>query len=345
MAKRILASISGFLISLLVCGALAQARQITDMTGRQVTVPEVINKVYATAPPATYMVYAVAPEALAGINAPHPAGVEKYLTPQARILPVLGGWFGQGRSPNLESLLQARPDVVVAFRLSGNAAGWKIEEALRPLGLPLVNLNMDRMGDYPATLRFIGKLLKREARAEELARYADATLAAMASLRASLTEAEKVTIYYAEGAQGLYTECSASMHAELIALCGGINLHRCDPSSVYGMEKISLEQVIQHNPQVILTHNPMFYQTVKADPRWMNLRAVRNGRIYRIPCQPLNWFDRPPSFMRLLGAHWLARRLYPQRYQLDIVSETRKFIRLFFGKEIDENAARELLEQ
>ena len=42
--------------------------QITDMLGRQLTVPAEISSVVATSPPSTILVYMLAPEKLAGWN-------------------------------------------------------------------------------------------------------------------------------------------------------------------------------------------------------------------------------------------------------------------------------------
>ena len=43
----------------------AAARQITDMAGSQVTVADVIRKVYSTSPPAAWLVYAIDPAMVA----------------------------------------------------------------------------------------------------------------------------------------------------------------------------------------------------------------------------------------------------------------------------------------
>jgi hypothetical protein len=40
---------------------------------------------------------------------------------------------------------------------------------------------------------------------------------------------------------------------------------------------------------------------------------------------------RPPSFMRIMGARWLASKLHPARYSSDLRGETRRFYALFFG--------------
>jgi iron complex transport system substrate-binding protein len=60
---------------------------------------------------------------------------------------------------------------------------------------------------------------------------------------------------------------------------------------------------------------------------------------------PFNWFDRPPSFMRLLGIHWMMHNLYPQTYPIDMVAETRHFYRLFLNVDLNEAAARKILQQ
>ena len=321
----------------------AQARQITDMMGRRVTVPETMTRVYGTAPPATCLILALAPDLLVGLNMPLGPAAAGYVGPRARQLPVVGGWFGQGRMPNLESLLQVKPEVVVGFQLRRAATAWKIEQTLEPLGMPVFYVSLETLSEYPTAFRLLGELLGRRERAAELSAYCQRTLDQAAALRAGLKEEEKVTVYYAEGAQGLNTECDTSIHAELISLCGGRNVHHCSTTTVYGMEKVSLEQVIAYDPQVILAHDAKFLAMVGSDPRWKDVRAVRDGRIYRIPRVPFNWFDRPPSFMRFLGARWLMHRLYPQRHPVDLVRETREFFRLFCGLDPGEAAARSLL--
>ena len=110
------------------------------------------------------------------------------------------------------------------------------------------------------------------------------------------------------------------------------------------MQKISMEQVLVYDPQVIVSHEALFFDYVYTHPKWKSIRAVRNRRVYRIPRHPFNWFDRPPSFMRLMGIHWLMHQLYPDLYPIDLVAETRKFYRLFLQVELDETEAKILLQ-
>ena len=62
-----------------------------------------------------------------------------------------------------------------------------------------------------------------------------------------------------------------------------------------------------------------------------------------IPNQPFNWFDRPPSFMRFLGAKWLANLLYPERYRIDAAEATQEFFRLFLDVRLSARETHEIL--
>ena len=329
-------------IFLLTCFQV-DAREIVDMAGRRVTVPDTISRVCSTSPPATYMVYTLAPDLLAGLNFPFTRHERTYLRPDVLNLPVVGGWFGQGRAPNLETLLQIRPDIVIAWYRTDSAANQKIEATLKPLGIPLVYTTMNTLGEYPAAFRFLGKLLGREQRAAALADYSENVLENLEKVRSSLNAAGKVRVYYAEGPNGLFTECHRSSHAELIELCGGVNVHQSEQANGYGMQKVSMEQVLGYNPDVIVTADKTFYAAVRSDPRWQTIRAVQNNRIYKIPCSPFNWFDRPPSFMRLIGAQWLVSRLYPNHHTGYLQPEITHFYNLFLGVRLSEKAALDLV--
>jgi iron complex transport system substrate-binding protein len=320
-----------------------EAREIVDMAGRRTSVPDAITKVYASSPPAVYMLYALDPALCAGLNYPFSRYEQRWLREDFINLPVIGGWFGQGRTPNQETLLMAKPDIMLVWMWKVSAINEKIEQTARQLGLPMVYLRLDHLEDYVEAFRFLGNLLQREERARELGEYARRAMEGITPVASAIAENEKTSVYYAEGPDGLSTECNRSPHAELIELAGGRNIYQCAPKNDFGMERISIEQVMAADPDVILAQEKDFVDNVYQDPRWQSIRAVKNKRVYLIPRSPFNWFDRPPSFMRLLGIRWLANILYPERYPLDIARETREFYSLFLGVELDDEALEEVL--
>lgn len=321
----------------------AEARQIIDMSGRTVTIPDVVSRVVAVSPPGTYLLYAIDPKILAGLNFPLWQSEKKYTVPEYQQLPVIGGMAGQGRTINREVLLEVRPDFMVHWAWQDDASDRKFLDSMVSMPFPVVCVNLNSIEDYPAALHFIGDITGRKERAEELRRYALNTVNDAKDMAAKIPEEQKVRVYYAEGTDGLSTERAKSVHAELIPLAGGINVHQGEELDHYGMERISMEQLLLYDPEVILVKEPTFFATIFTDPRWTNLRAVRDKRVYLIPCEPFNWFDRPPSFMRLLGIKWLLSLLHPDLYPVDMVAETHDFYKLFLGVDLSEIQTREVL--
>lgn len=319
------------------------AKTVTDMEGQAVTVPEAPKRVYTLSPPDTLLVYAVAPCLLAGWNYPLPGTAAPYLAPCVRGLPVLGGFFGQAMTPNKESLVKAAPDLVVSGTMA--KPHREFENFFAALHIPVVHIDSESPAEYPKDFRFLGEVLDRKARGEALAAYAEATLADLRQGLATIPENKRLTVYYAEGGDGLYTDGRGSLHTFVLDLAGGINVHPTPQSRRYGMDKVTMETVIGYAPQVILVQDAACRDMILRSPVWKTIPAVQQGRVYLIPDRPLGWFDRPPSFMRLLGVKWLANLLYPETFPYDMVRETRRFMKLFLEKDLTDAQAKALFAQ
>ncbi|GFE60685.1 ABC transporter substrate-binding protein [Geobacter sp. AOG2] len=318
------------LLALSMAGT-SQAREITDMAGRTVTVPDVIRKAYAPSPYGSYMMYSVAPEKLAGLMFALKEEDKPYLHPSVRNLPLIGGFSGESMQTNIEVLMRAKPDVIVIWAGKATPFNRKAEEVLKKLNIPFVYATVDTLDDYPAAYAFFGKLMGKEAKTAKEAEYTRKTLHDVDAVVRKIPTSRRPKVYYAEGVDGLSTECDDSIHVQLMKLAGDVDVHRCHTSNHKGFEKISLEQVIMYNPDVIVAQEKVFYDKIKSDPAWRSVKAVRDGRVYLVPRTPFNWFDRPPSFMRILGLKWLMNCLYPKEFPLDIVKETKEFYKLFLG--------------
>ena len=130
---------------------------------------------------------------------------------------------------------------------------------------------------------------------------------------------------------------------ELLKIVGDVNIHRCQTSSHQGFEKISMEKVIQYNPDVILIQEKLFFDKIKTSELWKDIKAVKNNQVYLIPKKPFNWFDRPPSFMRILGLQWLMANIYPDYYTFNEKEEIKKFYKLFLNVSITDEQIENIL--
>jgi iron complex transport system substrate-binding protein len=319
---------------LLLLAGLAQAREITDMVGRKVVVPDVIERPFGAAPPITALLYALAPDKVYALNMPFTPGSERFLEPGTDALPVMGSAMGHGKQINPEALLALKPDVALAWK-SGlsdlDPAG--IEAPFRKIGVPVVYIKLETLADWPPAFEYAGRLLHREARAKALADYIRQAMARVKQATAAIPPAKRVKVYYAETPDGLSTDCDSSFHTETIELAGGYNVYRCAQKTMLGQERIDFERILAWNPSVILVQDPLFFDKAGHDARWSQIDAVRTGRALDVPRKPMNWLDRPPSFMRAIGIQWLAHELYPKQFPHDMRAETRTFYQLFFNVE------------
>lgn len=311
------------------------AREIVDMAGRKVIVPDKITRVFGSAPPSTYAVYALDPSLIVALNFTPQKGLNEasgMLDERFLSAPVVGGLQSGLAGINKEALLATKPELILAWR--NDASAKLAEEAMRSSGIPTVFLELDDIEEIPSAFNFLGELLDRKERAATLVKYAEDTIAKVKSIANKVSE--KPIVYYAEGIDGLSTECDDSIHYEAIKFAGGINPHKCKSPDSRGLVKVSIEQVISYNPDIIIVQEKTFFDSVKSDAKWKNIKAVKNGEVYLVPKAPFNWIDRPPSFMRLLGIQWLQHIMLKTGTKEELKKEIKAFYKLFLNVELSD---------
>lgn len=316
--------------------------QITDMVGRNVTVPAEINKVVATSPPTTNLIYMLAPDKLGGWNF---KPTSQFMEQKYKDLPEVGGWFGK-QTGNYETFISINPDVILEGSSPKGDPNATVNERQTKFGnIPVVAvLDVSNATKFKAPIKFMGHALGAQQKADELIAFYDNVFKTVNTTASKIPESEKVTVYYAEGPEGLQTDPAGSQHSQLIELCGGKNIADVPIKQGYGMSDVSIEQVLKWNPEVILVGDPKFYKKVYNDTKWQNIKAVKDKRVYLIPQDPLNWFDRPPGVNIVLGIPWTAKTLYPDKFKdIDMNSLTKEFYSKFYHYQLTEEELNSLL--
>lgn len=315
-----------FIIAVLIMSVPSKARTITDDYGRVVTVPDKITKIYASHPPLTMSLIAFDPNLVAALNSPFTDAQKPYVG-TASEKPVVGGFFGQGNTPNFEILASVKPDVILMW---GGATGAENHlKKFSATGIPVLLIRNDSINDLVGQFDLLGRLTGNSKRSSELIVYTKETLGLIQSLQAKVNARKDVRYYFAEGLDGLSSECDGSFHLEPFTYAGAKNAINCRMSSNYGMEKMSLETILLANPDVIIAMENSFATSVGTNPQWQSVRAVKAGHILTVPAMPFNYISRPPSFMRLMGIRWLIHTFYPDLIK-PIDQEKKRFEKLFF---------------
>ncbi|MBP1681276.1 MAG: putative iron-binding protein [Proteobacteria bacterium] len=319
------------------------AREIIDMGGKKVHIPDTITKVFGTSPPSTYMIYTIDASLIVGLNFNHARGNNEssnMLDARFMALPIVGGLQGGGNSMNRETLLSLHPDVV--FLWNNDASSQLAQYLFESSKIPSINVELESVESLPKAYLFFGDVLNRMPRAKILSAYASEALEKTKNVVKS-NATKRPVVYYAEGADGLATECDQSFHYEAIKFSGGINPHLCSTKSGLGLEKVSLEQVILYNPDIIIAQEREFVEKVKNDARWRSIKAIKEGKVFLVPKVPFNWIDRPPSFMRLLGIQWLTHVLYDTPNAEQFKTEMKAFYKLFLNIDLEDAQLQKIL--
>lgn len=341
----IVAIISILLISCTVCVAASSGstKTITDMAGRQLTVPDPINTVLGTAPPVTVMTYIIAPEKLAGFNSNYNSS--QYLPDKYKNLPNAGGTQGMTKL-NAEGFFKYNPDVILNGQVISpfqDTGVNDIQNQLNPIPV-IVVADITNISGFAPGMRFLGKLLNNPEKAEEFITFYENIYDKVNKTTASIPESERKKVYYAEGPEGLMTDPAASNHAQPITVCNGINVATIEWTNMVGRTPVSIEQIMKWNPDVIIAADKQFYGKVYSDPNWAEIKAVKDKQVYLVPSDPFNWYDRSPGVNIVMGIPWTAKILYPDKFtDMDIIALTKEFYSKFYHYDLTDSEANNLI--
>jgi iron complex transport system substrate-binding protein len=324
-------------------------RSFTDAAGRTLTIPGVgaLERIYYTGATGEIYCFTLAPELAGGTTFEFTAAELELLPKEMPSLSYLGTISG-GKQLNLEAIMNADIQLIVSVALAAPTESdiSQADDLQQQTGIPVLVFD-GTLENIAATYRLLGDLLGRQQDAEKLATYCEKSLKAVTDAVATVPESERITLYYAEGPEGLQTEPSTSSHAYTYELAGAINVAQVEAKGGKGMSDVSLEQVIAWDPAVIIAWDFVVRggadQLIRTDATWATIQAVRDGRVYTMPNVPFSWCDRPPAVNRFLGIQWVANMLYPDAYDVDMVEVVKEFYTLFYHVDITDAKAKELL--
>ena len=145
-----------------------------------------------------------------------------------------------------------------------------------------------------------------------------------------MPDAKRPRVYYARGPKGLETAARGSINVESLERLGARNVAE---TAAAAWPRVSPEQVLAWDPEIIIAIDPAFVASVRADPVWRR-GPSGPGRHACTSCRRRRFrgWTFPPSVNRLIGLKWLGRILYPEQFPEDPRQETRAFYTLFYHR-------------
>lgn len=334
--KKICLSLFLFLLAGLIlsgCAARKETRgaeqpkktpvTITDSTGKKVAVLRPVEKVVAITSGASEIIYALGGgEKIAGRDSysVFPAALKK--------IPEVAG---SSYNPNIELIMQSKPDVVIADTMLKTENREKLEAD----GIPV--LVVTTSGEDQETYRVIeslGMILDREQRAQELVAFMRRYNDLVKEKTAGLPLGKKPLVFY-EWNKPYYSASRKSfLHARL-ELAGGINIAADEPVK---SPTLTPEWVAEKNPDIIVRmasreDTPEKMKALRDEimnrPGLRKVKAVKEGKVY------VTSWDIATGCRSVIGSLYWAKWFHPQLFaDLDPEAVHREMLQKFFDQEL-----------
>ena len=321
----------------------AETRVITDMAGRQVEIPVVIERTAFFGGPIGQVPYIL--------------GVEDTVvatsigSKNSQLLNIMDPELKGVSAPrqtngiiNIEELIKSNPQFVIA----GTVDGGIVEKQTT---LPVVYFFDSSDGTAQQTkdeVTFIGYIYGKDERARLYGDYMDRMLALVRSRVADIPPGERKVLYNGYDPNHLITYGGDTYMQERIETAGlknaaqEINTSGVKPGIHAGLDQVSMEQVLKWNPDIIVIDSGT-PEEMYGDPKWNSIKAVQNKQIYRLPNGVFVW-NRPSAESAVLHPLWMAKIAYPERFtDISLEQEVKKFYHDAFMYDLTDEQVKKLL--
>jgi iron complex transport system substrate-binding protein len=216
---------------------------------------------------------------------------------------------------NAEVILSLKPDLVFVADWS-DASSVK---QLRSAGLTVYQIKTPvTVKEIQARIVSIGALVGEEAAARKLNQWMDGRIAAVSAKVAGLAPDKRLVVmdYNTWGS----SMGAGSTWADIVRLAGLRNAVGSMAADQYGSVAISKETLLQLNPDILMLPSwvygdakgsDSFYDGIMADPALRTMKAIRQGKVHRMP----EAMKSATSQYIVLGIEDLAKYAYPELFK------------------------------
>lgn len=321
---------------------------VVDFSNRTVEVPVNASRVVAIGPGVLRLVaYLGALDKIVGVE-----DAEKSWSPLGRDyamaygdvfknLQVIGPG-GPRNPPNPELLKSVKPDIVLMSRVYVDL--YDPDRLSQEVGAPVVVIDYGVAGylnvtEFKRAITLLGRILGREARAQELAKYIDGVVDDLAQrVRvAKVAPSVYVGAVSYKGAQP-FTGTQGMFPPLLLLKTRSI----VDELGKKGFVNVDFEYILKKNPEYIfidLNNLQTVLDDYKKDSaKYCALGAFKEGRVYAL--LPFNYYHTNVA-TALVDAYFMGKVLYPEQFKdVDPAKKADEIYRVFLGKPLYEEFVR-----
>jgi len=209
---------------------------------------------------------------------------------------------GEYDTPDMEKIVALNPDLI----LVSYGTSMEVIDGMVALGLTVFGIKSTDLDDVLNDIRTIGEITDKEIEAQALTSEMESRIQAITDQTAGLEQRLKVFyIVWGDESSALWTAGSGTFIHELIEKAGGVNI--CQ--NITGYSTISIEDVVAHNPEVIITTELSYDWAINST----DLAATNASQTDRIFTCDDDIVQRPGP--RLVdGLEWFAYFIHPEMF-------------------------------
>lgn len=231
-----------------------------------------------------------------------------------------------------EQIAALKPDLVLMKSYLASKSG----AALEKLGIKVCYLDLETPETFLRDIAILGTILNMPDRAKQIQNFYQTRLDYIQSKTQSLSLKPKVLLaqYSEKGGTGSLSVPPASwIQTAIVSLSGGEPVW-ASSSQNSGYTVINLEQIFFWNPDFLILicygqDSSAIAKKLKEDPKWKELKAVKENAIYGFPSDFFSWDQPDPRW--ILGLEWVAGRLHPELFSYKMREEVSKFYEELYG--------------
>lgn len=273
----------------------------TDARDRPVIISAKPMRIVSLAPSVTEILFAIG----AG---PQVVGRTKFCNypPEVMSLPEIGGF--SAKSISVEAILDLQPDLVVA----GSKSQGDVVSALESRGVTVFVLAPETLTDIETGIMMLGEITGNVTESTGLVVDMQTRIKAVTAKVNTIPAEKRLRVFYEVWHEPLTTTSGGTFIGELLTLAGATNIFN-NLAETY--PKVSAEQIIESDPQVILApgshSDQLTAKVIAARPGWEKLSAVKNNAIHVVDSDIVSRAG--PRVVDALEA--IAKALYPELFK------------------------------
>ncbi len=309
---------------------------VTDQRDKSIVLNGPAQRVVTFPQPAAAMLIAVdsSTKHLAGMNEGSWTAIRDGLLgelfPEALKIPhdVSGANF----SPNVESVLRLKPDMVIQWADQGTGITAPLEDA----GLNVAGLTYGTQKDVDVWIDLFAKMLGKPERATAMLSEIHGRLAKTKATAADRPKNGPKILYFFQFKDGMKVAGKGTYNDYYIDLVGARNaatIKSAQPGkNDHGQIGADKEGILTWDPDIILLGNfdTSIPDDVYKDPVFKDMSAVKTRRVYKVPLGGYRWD--PPGQESPLMWQWLSEIAFPQATS-NLRTQIVTYYKFLYGRE------------